>query len=124
MNEVLDWIGILSNFFGFLGGIFATLAWLKLRAVDKLNEKVEIVLKLEGNESEITLPLELRRRDVTRAEVLGRLGMLPMAEKGNRFSLRFLSTTDFFKGLNDVAENKTDTLVIPCTEEEINQFDL
>lgn len=124
MNAILEIVGLFSDLFGFFGGVFATLVWLKLRAMDRLNEKVEILLQLEGGARTITLPLELRRGDVTRAELLGRIGMLPMAEKGKRFSLRHLSTPEFFRSLNAVAGNKTDTLVIPCSEEEINQFDL
>ncbi len=127
MAEVLEFVGHLANIFGFVGGVFALLVWLKLRALDRLDEQVQILLRLtpeEGKGKEILLPLEMTRRDVTRAEILGRMGMLPMVEKGKRFSIRYLSTPEFYRGLNAVAANKADTLVIPCSPEEIDQFDL
>ena len=107
-----------------MGGIFATLAWLKLRALDRLDEPVAVFLSLTSGEQKIELPLQMRRRDLTRAEFLGRMGMIPMKEKGKRFALRYLFTPEFISGINEVADGKTSVLEIPCSKEEIDQFDL
>jgi hypothetical protein len=70
------------------------------------------------------LPIELRRAELTRAEILGRIGMIPMKEKGKRFSLEYLNTSKFLRRINEIIEGHGDSdLVIPCTEEELNQFD-
>ncbi len=91
----------------------------------RASQPVTVTLCLQGDEGgrEETLPLEMRRRDVTRPEILGRLGMLPMRQKG-RFAIRSLSRPEFIRSLNRVADGKTSVLVIPVTEEELEQFDL
>ncbi len=120
----MEFLGYLADTFGVLGGVFATLAWLKLRALDRLDETVRVFLRLSSGEGMIELPLQMRRRDVTRAEILGRLGMLPMRQRGLRFSLRFLAEPEFLNRINKVADRKSSILLIPCTQEEIEQFDL
>ncbi len=124
MNSFIDFLGLVNDLAGFVSLIVAVMVWLKLKALDRLNEEISVTLVLEGGKKEVSLPLVMTRKDITRAELLGRLGMLPMVEKGKRFSIRHLSTPEFFRSLNDVAANKTDILTIPCSEEEINQFDL
>jgi hypothetical protein len=62
---------------------------------------------------------------VTRAEVLGRIGMIPMKQKGQRFSLKYLSKPDFLKQINQIAAGKGENvLTISCNKEELEQFDL
>lgn len=84
-------------------------------------EQIEVVLVC-GNERAV-LPLDLPRADVTRAEVLGRLGMLEMKEKGKRFALSHLSSRKFLRDLNNIKHGKSSVLEIPCSEEEFFQFD-
>ena len=83
-----------------------------------------MTLSLQGGSQSVPLPLELRRRDVTRAELLGRLGMVPMAQPGKRFSIRHLATPEFIRGVNAIADGETSSLVIPVTVDELEQFDL
>jgi hypothetical protein len=126
MENFLNSLGVVSDFFGAFGGIFAVLIWIKLRKLDRLDEEVKVFLSFVSDEGErkIELPLQMRRRDLTRAEFLGRIGMLPMRQKGSRFSLRFLSSPEFIQGINKVADRKSNTLLIPASQEEIEQFDL
>ncbi len=87
-----------------------------------LNQTISV--KLVSNEEEKELPLGLRRADVIRLEVLGRIGMMPMKEKGSRFSLKYLSTLDFLNQLNQVKEDPNiSTITIHCDAEEFSQFD-
>jgi len=89
---------------------------------DKLAQKIAI--KLVTKQEEINLPLELRRADVTRAEILGRIGMLPMQEKGARFSLKYLNKPSFLQQLNQIREDAdVSMLVIQCDSDEFMQFD-
>ena len=81
-------IGSIADILGVVGGIFAVLAWLKARQLqqeaaaerERLTQPVKVTLRLADNSREITLPMELRRAELTRAELLGRLGMMPMAK--------------------------------------------
>ena len=95
------------------------------RALSHQNEKIAVVL-CYGSER-IELPVELRRAEFARAEILGRVGMIPMKEKGKRFTISYFSTTDFLRAINTVADSETEgggILSIPCNEEEFSQFDL
>lgn len=74
---------------------------------------------------EIQLPVELRGAKTTRAEILGRLGMIPMKQSGSRFSVAFLNTPEFLRRLNEIIQGGEGTvLTIPCTQKEFEQFDL
>jgi hypothetical protein len=119
--DILEVVGNVSNVFGAIGGGFALLAWLRLRAFDRENDPVKIILALSGQEARIALPLEMRRRDLTRAELLGRLGMLPMREPGKRFSLSALASADFMRAVNAAREGAS-VVEIPCSQAELDQF--
>lgn len=120
----LDFIGTAANIFDFVGGLAAVWVFFKIRALDRLNEPVSVFLSLTSGEKKIALPLEMRRRDLSRAEILGRLGMVPMKTTGARFALRHLSTPDFIRSINEVIDRKSKELVIPCSEKEFDQFDI
>lgn len=126
MNNALEFVGVISDTAGAIGGVFAALGVAKmLMAQRRQNELVTVQLVLQGQgERSVELPLRLRRGDVSRAEMLGRIGMLPMREKGARFSLRHLSSPTFFDDLNKVASGKGGRLVIPASADEFDQFDL
>jgi hypothetical protein len=62
---------------------------------------------------------------VTRAEVLGLVGMLPMKEKGARFSIKSLSLSDqrFSEELKRVQKSEgPEKFRVECTPEELEQF--
>ncbi|WLE96850.1 MAG: hypothetical protein QTN59_19500 [Candidatus Electrothrix communis] len=89
----------------------------------KFLDKITVTLVHGSKKKE--LPLEMRRSDFTRPEIFGRIGMLPLKEKGRRFQLSYISTPEFLQQLNRIRENDGEAaLVIPCTEEEFSQFDL
>ncbi len=126
----MQWIGYAADIIGILSALFALLAWLTSRKLRKeiarekkrQNHKVKVVLRY-GADS-LDLPVELRRLELTRAELLGRLGMLPMKIKGSRFSLGYLSTREFLQQINRISESEGDTiLIIPCDKDEFEQFD-
>lgn len=90
------------------------------------NQKVSVVLQ-NGSKNRLELPIKLRRAELTRAEILGRIGMIPMKEKGKRFSLGYLNTPDFLDDINKILENDSDDnprLTVSCDENEYNQFEL
>ncbi|MFH1634014.1 MAG: hypothetical protein ABIG63_08375 [Chloroflexota bacterium] len=66
----------------------------------------------------------MRRAEVTRAEILGWVGMLPMMEKGKRFGIHYTNTAEFLDQINQIQKGEGNiTFVIRCTQNELNQFD-
>jgi len=121
-NIVFEFIAQASNIAGAIGGIVAAIGVVKMLATQRrAMEHVEVQLRLEGEDSTVALPLEMLRKDISRAELLGRLGMA-LKNQGQRFSLKAMSTPAFMRSVNEVVEGKTSTLVIPCTKEELDQF--
>ncbi len=127
----MPWLGLAADIIGVLGGVFALLAWLQSKRLQKdverekyrLNQKIAIVLQ-HGAEF-YTLKGDTRRAELTRIEVLGRLGMLPMKNKGDRYSLEYLSTAEFIQRIQKIQEGVgVDALVIPCKDDEFEKFDL
>ena len=130
LSTAADVIGVLG---AILGTISAYLAWrntIRIRnhqksEQDRLSQKVKLVLKAKDTGDFIELPGEMRRAEMTRAEVLGWVGMLPMKEKPNRFQIAYTNSADFLSQLSEVqtGDGKV-TFVIQCTEGELNQFDV
>lgn len=117
--------------FGFLEPIIglatlaaASAAWLEQRRERRLASETVTVSLAIGEEGQVVLPLEIVRRDLSRAELLGRIGMLPMRQAGARFALRQLGTPAVMRELNRVLAGETSSLVIPASREEVDQFDL
>ena len=127
----MDWLAIVADIVGLLGALFALLAWLQTRQLKKMQERessrqnMTVQVVLQHGAQKIELPVEIRRRELTRSEILGRIGMLPMKKRGDRFAIGYLNSPEFLKQLNQIADGPgPGLLTISCTEREINQFDL
>jgi hypothetical protein len=116
-----------------VGSAFALFGWLQAKANNKqitreqerMNSRIKVILMEKVSRRQIVLPVHLRRLELTRAELLGRMGMIPMKNKNNRFALSYLHTASFLKELNRIqASNQEEDLIIPCSREEIEQFDV
>lgn len=132
----MQWLSIASDVIGVLAGIFAFLAWiqtLRLRKYqiaerERLNSSIHVVLQHEDKKYE--LPFPLRRSEFTRAELLGRLGMIPIKndeseKEQKRFSISYLNSKEFFEQMNRIVLGEgDDLLVVPCEWKEFNQFDI
>ncbi len=105
-----SWVSIVADIIGILGGVFAFLAWLQTTRLRKdaederqrQNARIKVILSYGAKKYE--LPVDIRRAELTRSELLGRLGMIPIKkdEEGNeqkRFLISHLSTQKSF--LND-----------------------
>lgn len=126
-----DWLGLAADTTGILGALFALLAWWQARQLrqeahaERMRQNRAVTLVLQHGARRIELPVELRRAELTRAEILGRLGMIPMRTRGQRFSLDYLNTPDFLRQINQIASgNGPGLLTIPCTAAELDQFDI
>lgn len=130
----MEWkeiFGLVADAIGIFGAFFALRAWLLTRSLrqgalkeeERQNRKVRVIL--QHGAGSIELPVELRRFEATRAEILGILGMIPMVQKGQRFSLSYLGRAEFLHQINQIASGTGDGLLtIPCTAEEFAQFDM
>jgi len=122
--DLLAFVEVFANLAGALGALVSTTLFVKIYLDRRAQSAPIAVFLISEEDDEVELPLHLTRRDVSRAEVLGRLGMLPMKQKGGRFALKALSQGQFLQDLNKVAAGQSDRLVLPATREEIDQFDL
>jgi hypothetical protein len=88
-------------------------------------QEINVVLIDKESNERFKLPVELRRGEFTRGEILGRIGMLPMKEPSKRFSIDDLGGWPFLRKINDVlADYECKELKIICSKEEIEQFKL
>ena len=127
----MNWMSLAADLIGILGVFFSFGAWLKARQIQRELEEERkrqgrgITVVLQSGGKRIELPVELRRAELSRAEVLGRIGMIPMKESGKRFSLEYLNTPEFLRQLNQVITGQGEAiLTIPCKNEELEQFNL
>lgn len=134
LNDIVSWCNstLRFNFFADVlsvaGAVLSAFAWLQGKANGRqirLNSEIKVVLWNELTQRELVLPIYLRRVDVSRPELLGRIGMIPRKNKSDHFSLSYLNSPSFFQDLNRIqASDKEENLVIPCSLEEMEQFDV
>jgi hypothetical protein len=98
------------------------------------NERVRIVLQEWVDDGSLRkkgrvrlMPVALRRADLTRAEVQGIIGLLPIArdisEKQPRFRLEYLATPEYHERLSDIFQGSGEAaLTIDCSATEFDQF--
>jgi hypothetical protein len=103
--------------------------WAQRQTARRGKEVIDVLLVSPTRKAR--LRLQLRREDVSRAEVLGRIGMVPLAAGvPGRFRIRSLGTvswlgsSSFLQNIQKVQDGNSDTLRITVEEEEIDQFDL
>ena len=124
-------IGIIADLIGIGGAFTATAAlWQLLRnkkEKKRQRQKVSVVLQCVEDERLIKPLMVVRRKDITRAELQGILGTIKLADpKQSRYSLSHINTKKFWEDIEKLQasdKEKGDALVIPCTVEEIEQFD-
>ncbi len=76
----------------------------------------------------VELPVALSLAEFSRAEVLGRVGMIPMKQSGARFTLAYFNSETFLLQVSQILScDETSSellLMIPCDEKEIEQFSI
>lgn len=90
MESLISFIGDMAS----IGGaIFALLAWVKAKKIqenldlERKRQNKKVTVSLHYGSKQLKLPVDLRRAELTRAEVLGRLGLIPMKKKARDFQL-------------------------------------
>jgi hypothetical protein len=123
----------IADIIGVAGALFAAIAGWQAYKVrqerkqeqERQDKKVKVILK--GPTHHIVLPFDLRRGETTRAEILGRIGMIPMQEafKRQRFEIQYTNTESFLLEMYRIIDGKDDAeFIITCKPEELDQFDL
>lgn len=120
--DILDKASIVAGMIALLVSI--SIQFYLWRKEKRDNALIDIRLHCPDPETTI-LQGQIRRKNLTRAEVQGLLGILPMKEKGKRYELQALNQKVFFDVLEEAQVNaQIHELVIPCTAQELEQFDL
>ena len=122
--QFLDRLGIILGLLAFVGTGYSALMWVRhFRRERQLAEPVVIrLVDAVSGAARYELPYQPPRRTVTRAEVLGLLGMIPSAQSGARFEWAWLHTCDFMAQLEDVYLARRDVLDIALTPGEFAQL--
>jgi hypothetical protein len=136
-EDDMSWMSILADVIGIASAVFAIAAWintlriknLQKHEIERLNQMIRLrLVNLAGKKATIIdLKGEMRREEMSRSEILGWIGMLPMikAKERERYKIAYTSTEEFFTRMNQIQAGHGDMLFeIPCTEEELNQFDV
>jgi hypothetical protein len=128
IEELTESIAILDQVTIVLSAIsmaFSFLVWLKLRKQKAFDsQRINIRVVVPGTDKYIALWSKPERKHLTRAEVLGLIGLIPRHSKEN-YKIAYLNTLDFFQHLADVQDDGDNNLLsIECTEQELLQFNL
>ena len=125
------WFGKVADVVSILTGLFAFLGWLQTRRLradleqEKQRQSRKIRVELTNGARSISVPVEFRRSEFSRMEIQGRLGVIPMKKKGDRYSIEFLNTPEFLRRIEEIANSDGDSiLTIPITDKELAQFDI
>lgn len=124
-------IGIVGTIIGGIGTFFAFLAFKESRATKRAVEEQNI-----RNNEPITIRLQetegakrshslapLRRQSVTRGEIQGRIGVVPLFS-GTAYRIGYLNDKRFFAAIDKIAGESATELIIECTTDEFNQFNI
>ena len=128
VSNIADIIGILS---AVLAAIFSIKTNIELRKEKKrLNGKINIVLKQQNDGKTYQLPVGMTRDELSRAEILGRLGMIPIDDKKKitlqqpRYAIDHVNTEEFLTMIDKIRNGDGDSILeIECSEKEFAQFD-
>lgn len=96
----------------------AILAFLGYLEYVRLEDTIEIYFKV--CEEEIETGLTVLRKNCTRSEVLGILGM--MQTKNGRYEIAYLKDKNLLTNLNNIQKNRDIRLIIPLSKKELEQF--
>lgn len=99
-------------------GILAFMAYLEFI---KSEEEVSIYFKVDRELKDTGL--SLLRKDFTRGEILGVLGMI-QKDTVKRYSIAYMKKRDFLQSLHAIQKGRDKKFVMPMTLEEFEQFEL
>ena len=127
-----EMFNIIASWASIVGAGFALMAWIQSGLVNKRmkkedlrkNQKVTLLLIVNDDKGrQYELPYPLRRDEFTRAEVLGRIGMIKMKISGKRFEIAYTNTAEFIEKISEIRHGSGEQrLCVLCTKSEYEQF--
>jgi hypothetical protein len=108
-----------------VASLYSAIMWfIQKRNQKRLKEPVAIWLVSEVDLSKVLykMPYRPARGSVTRAEVLGLLGMIPSRQE--RYDWKSLISLEFMAQFEEVAAFRRNRIEIPISEEEFKQLDI
>ena len=123
MWDFLDKLAILTGLVAFAGTAYSAFKWWQhQRRQRELEVPVPVrLVSALGGSLLYELPFQPPRRTVTRAEVLGLLGMIPSTEPGRRYEWEWLHQPEFMRDLEEIYQGKRQVLEIHLNEAEFAQ---
>lgn len=135
MDSLWFWLANIAAFVGILSALFSAINTYKIKRDLKTTRereaqsiKIRLRLQVDDENKLLELPVQVRRGDLTRAELMGILGTLPISQELKvpqpRYQLSYLSTPAVLQQIEDLRESENDlVLTIPCSQAEFEQFD-
>lgn len=128
LMDSLGWFANLTEIVGFIVLVLTLINTYLLRTQQQLDDKkITLLLEVEKQPSKsYQLPGFVRRSEFTRAEIMGRLGMIRLKDEAQRFyTLAYVQKNPkFLQNIQEIYDRKKEaTMTIYCTESEYNQFD-
>jgi len=88
------------------------------------SQPIKLLFKLvDENDRLIDIPLSLTRRNVTRAELTGLMGMI-QKDSTKRHNIVYTSNDDYLQSIYSIQNAKSSQLIINVTSKELEQFDI
>ena len=88
------------------------------------SQPIKLLFKvIDDNNRLIDIPLSLTRRNVTRAEITGLLGMIQKNSAG-RHNIVYASNENYLQKIYAIQNAKKSELIIDVTSKELEQFDI
>jgi flagellar motor component MotA len=100
----------------------AALAFFGYMEYSKSEDKIKIYFKVD-NQKQIDTNLSILRKNFSRSEVFGLLGMIQKDAKG-RFDIAYSRDKSMLDALHAVQKGDKDSFVIPINSNEFEQFDV
>lgn len=119
LSFILDLIANLVGVFGIPFAVWRL--YTNWQEEKRRQQPISVELFCDETDTVIQLPVNVKRANFSRAELLGYLGMV--SKTGNRYDLSHLSNQAFFEELQRIQNSPNpETLRIPCSPREIAQF--
>ena len=133
MQDFFNWQGVIGTICGIIGMIVSIIVWIKSSKIEnflqkektRANESIKFILS-DGKEEHEIVP-SLRRREVSRSEIQGRLGTIPRKDENSPFyKIKYTNKREYYEQIDKIingSNEQGDTkLVIECTQQEFEQF--
>lgn len=127
ISDIKDLIIMIS---AALAAIFSIKTNIELRRERRrLDDRIKIVLTSNADNRRYELPAGLSRGEFSRAEIMGRLGMISINDKKKlnikqpRFAIDYVNQEEFLNQIDKIKNGDGNAILeIPCSTEEFDQF--